>query len=124
MGPDVEIVFAHEIKFAVLAHAEHGKSGRYVDHFAALAPGGRLAILGVHRDSRFSVDPFWMLNGEREVIGSRYVTRQDIVDSLELVRRGHIRPIVTRIFALEDAEQAHELLGQGAMIGRAALVMD
>jgi propanol-preferring alcohol dehydrogenase len=90
---------------------------------AALAPGGRLAILGVHRDSRFSVDPFWMLNGEREVIGSRYVTRQDIVDSLELVRRGHIRPIVTRIFALEDAEQAHELLGQGAMIGRAALVM-
>ena len=91
---------------------------------AALAPGGRLAILGVHRDSRFSVDPFWMLNGEREVIGSRYVTRQDIVDSLELVRRGHVRPIVTRIFALEDAEQAHELLGQGAMIGRAALVME
>ena len=91
---------------------------------AALAPGGRLAILGVHRDSRFSVDPFWMLNGEREVIGSRYVTRQDIVDSLELVRRGHIRPIVTRVFALEDAERAHELLGQGAMIGRAALVMD
>ena len=91
---------------------------------AALAPGGRLAILGVHRDSRFSVDPLWMLNGEREVIGSRYVTRQEIVDALELVRLGHIRPIVTRTFALEEAEQAHELLGQGAMIGRAALVMD
>jgi alcohol dehydrogenase, propanol-preferring len=90
---------------------------------AALAPGGRLAILGVHRDSRFTVDPFWMLNGEREVIGSRYVTRQDIADSLELVRRGQIRPIVTRTFALEEAEHAHELLGQGAMIGRAALVM-
>ena len=38
---------------------------------AALAPGGRLAILGVHRDSRFTIDPLWMLNGEREVIGSR-----------------------------------------------------
>ena len=58
------------------------------------------------------------------MIGSRYVTRQEIVDALELVRRGHIRPIVTRIFALEEAEQAHELLGQGATIGRAALVMD
>ena len=91
---------------------------------AALAPGGRLAVLGVHRGSQFTVDPFWMLNGEREIIGSRYVTRQDIVDSLELVRRGLIRPIVTRTFALEDAEEVHELLGKGAMIGRAALVMD
>jgi alcohol dehydrogenase, propanol-preferring len=90
---------------------------------AALGPGGRLAILGVHRDSRFSVDPLWMLNGEREIIGSRYVTRQEIVESLELVRRGHVRPIVSRTFALEEAEQAHELIGQGAMIGRAALVM-
>jgi propanol-preferring alcohol dehydrogenase len=90
---------------------------------AALAPSGRLVILGVHRDSRFTVDPLRMLNGELEVIGSRYVTRQDIVDSLELVLRGHIRPIVTRTFALEEAEQAHELLGQGAMIGRAALLI-
>jgi NADPH2:quinone reductase len=90
---------------------------------AALAPGGRLAILGVHRDSRFTIDPLWMLNGEREVIGSRYVTRQEIVEALELVRRGHVRPIVTRTFALEEAEQAHDLLGQGAMIGRAALVI-
>jgi D-arabinose 1-dehydrogenase-like Zn-dependent alcohol dehydrogenase len=64
-----------------------------------------------------------MLNGELEVLGSRYVTRQDIIDSLELVRRGHIRPIVTRTFALEEAEQAHELLGQGLMIGRAAVLM-
>jgi D-arabinose 1-dehydrogenase-like Zn-dependent alcohol dehydrogenase len=56
-------------------------------------------------------------------IGSRYVTRQEIADSLELVRRGHIRPVVTRTFALEQAEEAHELLGQGAMIGRAALLI-
>jgi len=89
----------------------------------ALAPGGRLAILGVHRDSRFSVDPQRMVSGELSILGSRYVTRQDIVDSLELVRRGHVRPIVSRTFALEDAEHAHALLQQGAAIGRLALVM-
>jgi alcohol dehydrogenase, propanol-preferring len=90
---------------------------------AALAPGGRLAILGVHRDSRFTVDPLRVMSGELEVLGSRYVTRQDIVDALELVRRGQVRPIVTRTFALEEAEQAHDLLGRGQMIGRAALLM-
>jgi D-arabinose 1-dehydrogenase-like Zn-dependent alcohol dehydrogenase len=64
-----------------------------------------------------------MHSGELQVIGSRYVTLQDVVDALELVRRGHIRPIVTRTFALEQAEQVHDLLGQGAMIGRAALLI-
>jgi hypothetical protein len=61
-------------------------------------PGWRFSAS--HRDSRLSVDPLWMLNGERELIGSRYVTRQEIVDALELVRRGHVRPIVSRTFAL------------------------
>jgi D-arabinose 1-dehydrogenase-like Zn-dependent alcohol dehydrogenase len=65
-----------------------------------------------------------MLNGELAILGSRYVTRQDIVDSLELVRRGLVRPIVSRTFALEEAEQAHELLDQSALIGRAALIID
>jgi D-arabinose 1-dehydrogenase-like Zn-dependent alcohol dehydrogenase len=89
----------------------------------ALAPGGRLVILGVHPNSAFAVDPMRMVSGELAVLGSRYVSRQDIVDSLELVRRGRIRPIVSRTFALEDAEHAHALLQQGASIGRLALVM-
>jgi hypothetical protein len=48
----------------------------------------------------------------------------DVVDSLELVRRGVIRPIVNHTFALEDAERAHELIGRGELIGRAALLID
>ena len=64
-----------------------------------------------------------MLNGELAILGSRYVTRQDIVDSLELVRRGLVRPIVTQTFALEEVERAHEILDRGEMIGRAAMVL-
>lgn len=90
---------------------------------ASLAPGGRLLILGVHGGSRFEVDPLRMLNGELEILGSRYVTRQDIVNSLELVARGAIRPIVTRTYALEDAEQAHADVGAARTLGRVALVM-
>jgi propanol-preferring alcohol dehydrogenase len=92
--------------------------------FDALAPGGRQLILGGRRGARLTIDAFTMLNRELAILGSRYVTRQDIVDSLELVRRGLVRPIVTRTFRLEDAEKAHELLDKGAIIGRAALVID
>jgi D-arabinose 1-dehydrogenase-like Zn-dependent alcohol dehydrogenase len=91
--------------------------------FDALAPSGRLVILGGRRGAKLAVDAFTMLNKELAILGSRYVTRQDIADSLELVRRGLVRPIVTRTFAMEDVEQAHELLDQGAMIGRAAMVL-
>lgn len=88
-----------------------------------LAPNGRLAIVGGGHGGRFTVESSRMLRGEVDIIGSRYVTRQEIVDSLELVRRGIIRPIVTRTFSLEEAEQAHELLDRSAIIGRAAIVM-
>jgi propanol-preferring alcohol dehydrogenase len=91
--------------------------------FDALAPSGRLVILGGRRGAQLPVDAFRMLNGELSILGSRYVTRQDIVDSLELVRRGLVRPIVSRTFALEEVEQAHEILDRGEMIGRAAMVL-
>jgi propanol-preferring alcohol dehydrogenase len=91
--------------------------------FDALAPSGRLVILGGRRGARLAADAFTMLNGELAILGSRYVTRQDIVDSLELVRRGLVRPIVTRTFPLEEVERAHELLDRGEMIGRAATVL-
>ena len=91
--------------------------------FDALAPSGRLVILGGRRGAQLPVDASRMLNGELSILGSRYVTRQDIVDSLELVRRGLVRPIVSRTFALEEVEQAHEILDRGEMIGRAAMVL-
>jgi alcohol dehydrogenase, propanol-preferring len=91
--------------------------------FDALAPSGRLVILGGRRGAQLPVEAFRMLNGELSILGSRYVTRQDIVDSLELVRRGAVRPIVSRTFALEEVEQAHEIVGRGDMIGRAAMVL-
>jgi D-arabinose 1-dehydrogenase-like Zn-dependent alcohol dehydrogenase len=89
----------------------------------ALAPNGRLVILGGRRGATLTVDPSTLLNRELAILGSRYVTRQDITDALELVRRGSVRPIVTRTFPLEDAELAHELLDRSAVIGRAALLL-
>ena len=92
--------------------------------FEALAPNGRLVILGGRRGAQLTVDASKMLNRELAILGSRYVTRQDIIDSLELVRRGLIRPIVTRTFPLEQADEAHALLDRSALIGRGALIID
>jgi propanol-preferring alcohol dehydrogenase len=87
---------------------------------AALGPGGRLVTLGGGGET-FRADSRAMLGKELELIGSRYATRQEVLDALELVARGDIRPLVTEIRPLEEAEQLHERIEQGLVTGRAAL---
>lgn len=94
----------------------------------SLARAGRLVIIG-HRppavfqaDPTFRVDPRWVLNRMLEIHGSRYVSLAELAQTLELLRQRRLRAIVTRTFALEEAEEAHRLLRQNALVGRAALI--
>jgi len=50
-------------------------------------------------------------------------TRQEVLDSLDLVARGEVWPLVTEKVPLEKAEAIHQRLDKGLITGRAALVM-
>ena len=89
---------------------------------AALGRGGRLVTLGGGGEA-FRADSKAMLDKELELIGSRYATRQEVIESLELVARGEIRPLVTEIRPFEEAEAMHERIGNGLVTGRAALLV-
>jgi len=88
----------------------------------ALGKGGRLVVLAGH-GRPFLADPSTFLRKEIELLGSRYATRQEVLESLELVARGEFFPIVTEKAPLEQAEAVHQRLDQGLVTGRAALVM-
>jgi len=95
----------------------------------ALAPGGRLVILGNRpkavfgEDPTFRVDPGLMLRKMLEIHGSRYVTLAELAQTLELLRQKRLRAVVTRTFPLEEAETAHRLLRENQIPGRAALLI-
>ncbi|MCC7484681.1 MAG: zinc-binding dehydrogenase [Burkholderiales bacterium] len=89
---------------------------------AALGRHGRLVTLGAAGQS-FVASSRDMLLKEQELLGSRYVTRSEIVETLELVARGEVWPLVTEIRPLHDAEALHERLEQGRVTGRAALLV-
>jgi propanol-preferring alcohol dehydrogenase len=95
----------------------------------ALAVGGRLVIIGAKPKSVYQDDPSFMLDpGDflhrgLELHSSRYVTAAEIAQTLELVRRKRIKPVVTQTFPLEKAEAAHELIRNNATAGRIALVL-
>jgi len=88
----------------------------------ALGRRGRLVILG-GAAQRFEVPSRELLLKEQDLLGSRYVTRSEILETLDLVARREVWPIVTEIRPLAEAEALHERLERGQVIGRAALLM-
>ncbi|HUP94006.1 MAG TPA: zinc-binding dehydrogenase [Burkholderiales bacterium] len=90
--------------------------------FAALAKGGRLVMLSGH-GAKFTANPGEMLRKELELLGSRYATREEVAESLELVARGELSPIVPEKVRLAEAETVHQRLDKGLVTGRAALLI-
>ena len=95
----------------------------------SLARQGRLVIIGSRPprvfgvDPTFRVDPQLMLYKMLEIHGSRNVNLAEIAQSLELLRQGRIKAVVTRTFPLEEAEAAHEVIRANGLVGRAALLV-
>jgi len=86
----------------------------------ALGRRGRLVTLG-GAGQPFQASSMDMLNKEQDLLGSRYVTRREILETLDLVARGEVFPLVTDVRPLEEAEAVHERVERGEVIGRAAL---
>ncbi len=89
--------------------------------FGALGNGGRLVTLGGGGKGRFQADAGPMLHKELELMGSRYATKQEVKDALNLVARGQVWPLVTEIYPLEEAEIVHDRVEKGLVTGRAAV---
>src|SRR5262249_28838916 len=73
----------------------------------ALGRRGRLVTLG-GAGQPFRVAASDLLIKEQEILGSRYVTRREILDTLDLVARGEVWPMVTDVRPLAEAEALHE----------------
>jgi D-arabinose 1-dehydrogenase-like Zn-dependent alcohol dehydrogenase len=90
--------------------------------------GGRLVIIGSHpatvygEDPSFPVDPIRFLHRGLEIHASRYVTLAEIERTLELVRDGRVRSIVTKTVGLEEVLARHEAIRRGETVGRVGMV--
>jgi D-arabinose 1-dehydrogenase-like Zn-dependent alcohol dehydrogenase len=88
----------------------------------ALGRRGRLVTLG-GAGQPFRASARDLLYKEQEILGSRYVTRREILETFDLVARGEVWPLVTDIRPLAEAEALHERVERGEVIGRAALLI-
>ena len=88
----------------------------------ALGKRGRLVTLG-GAGKPFQLSAMDLLFKELDILGGRYVTRIEIIESLEIVARGEVWPLVSEIRPLTEAEFLHERVERGVVTGRAALLI-
>jgi propanol-preferring alcohol dehydrogenase len=96
----------------------------------ALAPGGKLVIIGAQPKAVYGTEPGFMVNPidflhrGLELHSSRYVNNAEIAQTLEIVRQGRIKPVISKVYRLEEVEAAHELIRQNKSVGRLALELN
>ncbi|MCC6949132.1 MAG: zinc-binding dehydrogenase [Bradyrhizobiaceae bacterium] len=88
----------------------------------ALGKCGRLVTLG-GAGKPFQLSAMDLLFKEQDILGSRYVSRIEIIETLEIVARGEVWPLVSEIRPLTKVEILHERVERGEVTGRAALLV-
>ena len=88
--------------------------------FNSLATAGKLVCMS---GGTFQLNTRALVWKEQEITGSRYVTKEELAESIELVRQGKIEPVVTQTFPLEEADLAHQMVDEHKVVGRAAIII-
>jgi S-(hydroxymethyl)glutathione dehydrogenase/alcohol dehydrogenase len=111
-----------DVAFEVL-----GRPETFVGAFECIRDGGRMVAVGIAPGrSTAAVEITRLVRRELRIIGSYGArTRADMPDIIALAERGILQPeaMVTRRFALADADAAYTALARGDIAGRAIVVM-
>jgi len=82
--------------------------------------GGKVLVVG-YEDTQAPINVYDLMLNEKEVIGVRGSTIEDLRESVELVKKGAVIPYVTNEYAFENINQALDDLQNGLVIGRAVV---
>jgi propanol-preferring alcohol dehydrogenase len=98
-----------------------GGSGTMKQAIELLRPGGKIMVIGL-MEPEFTLPYMKMVMLEAEVIGSRTATKQDVIDTLNLIAERRLHPVVTNKYPLSDFQSGFEALEKGEIFGRGVLV--
>jgi D-arabinose 1-dehydrogenase-like Zn-dependent alcohol dehydrogenase len=88
--------------------------------FGGLRLNGRLVNMGVTTDGPIAIDPMSLLLSQRQLRGSSQDERSDLIEALELVACGKVKPLI-ETYPLAKVNEVRERLAQGKVRYRAVL---
>jgi NADPH:quinone reductase-like Zn-dependent oxidoreductase len=131
LGAD-EVILYRDVNF--VDEAKRLTAGRGVDAvvdtigadtfekgLAALAKGGRLLICGATSGRQIQFDARALFGRNITVHGSRMGTRRGLLDAMDHVHAGRLKPVVDQVFPLAQAPEAHRRMEDRRNFGKIVL---
>lgn len=100
---------------------EHVGGQRFDDGIKSLKREGRLVTCGAHSGEVVDFDIIPFFRAQHTVIGSFVYEREELEKVLDFARRGLIEPLVHRVFPLEEAREAMEMMESREFFGKILL---
>jgi NADPH:quinone reductase-like Zn-dependent oxidoreductase len=100
---------------------EHVGEATWKTSLQVAASGGRVVVCGATSGPNPPANLHRIWWKQLSVLGSTMGTQADFRAVYELVANGRAKPIVDRVFPLEDAAAAHEHLEGGRQLGKVVL---
>lgn len=87
-----------------------------------IRPGGRVVVVGyVSHDAPINV--FDLMLNEKEVIGARGSTYENLCSAVKMVEQGSVKPFVSNVSDFQDLNNVLDDLEHGHVIGRSVVTM-
>ncbi len=131
-GADEVIVVARGEDFSAAARRIAGGRGvdAVIDNVGSavfpslrksLAKAGRIVLVGQVNGDFVQVSLAQLFLRNTSLLSAKGVSRSQLVDVLDLVARGKIKPVISETFALANGAKAHDLVELGRSTGRVIL---
>ena len=130
-----EVVVAPDLEFAGEVRRLTGGDGAQVaieivgsatftQTVKAMAPGGRVVVVGNLESGTIALNPGLVIVKELEILGAYATTAGELETALGLTHAGKLSPYVSDVLPLGDAAKAHARLENREVAGRLVLCPD
>ena len=100
-----------------------GKPETFQACIDGLAVGGRAVVIGAHPGD-VKINPVNLVITEQIVTGSRHSTRAELIETMNIMARGLVTPVVGKRLHFTEVEELFEDLKEEKLLGRGALTYD
>ena len=100
-----------------------GKPETFQACIDGLAVGGRAVVIGA-QPGDVKVNPVNLVITEQIITGSRHSTRAELIETMNIMARGLVTPVVGKRLHFTEVEELFEDLKEEKLLGRGALIYD
>jgi len=102
---------------------DHVGAPLWKENLKSVAWGGTIATCGATGGAVVDVDMRQIFFKQIALVGSTMGRKSDLHEVLRLVARGRLRPVLDRVYDLDDAAAAHERIEAGEQFGKIVLAV-